>query len=105
MSVKSTATKSSTAQHDALVQAMLTAINGDAPQQAGRSLRNKLTAFATDSAAFALDTSGAVAGAALSAWENGKTAFKAEVAFRSAQREVRKVEMAEYYAQRLAGKL
>lgn len=104
MSVKSTTTKSSTAQHDALVQAMLTAINGDAPQQKN-GLRNKLTAVATDAAAFALDTSGAVAGAALSAWENGKTSFKAEVAFRTAQREVRKVEMAEYYAQRLAGKL
>lgn len=104
MSVKSTVTKSTNAQHDALVASMLAAINGDGPAVKS-TLRNKITAFATDTAATLLDTTGAVAGASLAAWENGKTSFKAEVAFRAAQREVRKVELAEYYAQRLAGKL
>ena len=102
---KTTNTTSSNAAHDALVASMLAAINGNAPAVKANSLRNKVTAFATDTAATLLDTTGAVAGASLAAWENGKTSFKAEVAFRAAQREVRKVELAEYYAQRLAGKL
>lgn len=54
-----------------------------------------------DMAANTLDSAAVIAGAFTGAWGNAKQAFTLEANYRAAEREVRKVTLAERYADRL----